>query len=165
MSAPVTFSSSSAAFFAGAKTALTSVFMLVLAGTYVGIGALTHDFGLSSWWLAISTALVWAAPAQVILITTLTTGAALFEIALAVTLSAVRLFPMVVALTPMLRSPATRLRSLLLPTHFTAVSMWVESLRLLPGIAPPWRIPFCNGMSTGYMGTAIVFGFAGFYLA
>ena len=76
MSAPVAFSSSSAAFFAGAKTALTSVFMLVLAGTYIGIGALTHDFGLSSWWLAISTVLVWAAPAQVILITTVTTGAA-----------------------------------------------------------------------------------------
>ena len=132
MSAPVAFSSSSAAFFAGAKTAVTSVFMLVLAGTYIGIGALTHDFGLSSWWLAISTVLVWAAPAQVILITTVTTGAALFEIALAVTLSAVRLFPMVVALMPVLRGPTTRLRDLLLPTHFTAVSMWVESLRLLP---------------------------------
>ncbi|MGB8637931.1 MAG: branched-chain amino acid ABC transporter permease, partial [Pseudolabrys sp.] len=75
MSAPVAFSSSSAAFFAGARTAVTSVFMLVLAGTYIGIGALTHDFGLTSWWLAISTVLVWAAPAQVILITTVTTGA------------------------------------------------------------------------------------------
>src|SRR6188508_1548531 len=149
MSAPVAFSSPSAAFFAGAKTAVTSVFMLVLAGTYIGIGALTHDFGLSSWWLAISTVLVWAAPAQVILITMVTTGAALFEIALAVTLSAVRLFPMVVALMPVLRGPTTRLRDLLLPTHFTAVSMWVESLRLLPSIAHQWRIPFCNGMSAG----------------
>lgn len=139
--------------------------MLVLAGTYIGIGALTHDFGLSSWWLAISTVLVWAAPAQVILITTVTTGAALFEIALAVTLSAVRLFPMVVALMPVLRGPTTRLRDLLLPTHFTAVSMWVESLRLLPGVEHQWRIPFCNGMSAGYMGTATVFGFVGFYLA
>jgi predicted branched-subunit amino acid permease len=165
MSAPVAFSSPAAAFFAGAKTALTSVFMLVLAGTYIGIGALTHDFGLSSWWLAISTILVWAAPAQVILITTITAGAALFEIALAVTLSAVRLFPMVVALMPVLRGPTTRLRDLLLPTHFTAVSMWVESLRLLPGIEHQWRIPFCNGMSSGYMATATVFGFVGFYLA
>src|SRR5262245_61078529 len=165
MSAPVAFSSPSAAFFAGAKTALTSVFMLVLAGTYIGIGALTHDFGLSSWWLAISTVLVWAAPAQVILITTVTTGAALFEIALAVTLSAVRLFPMVVALMPVLRGPTTRLRDLLLPTHFTAVSMWVESLRLLPNLEHQWRIPFCNGLSAGYMGTATVFGFVGFYLA
>jgi predicted branched-subunit amino acid permease len=139
--------------------------MLVLAGTYIGIGALAHDFGLSSWWLAISTVLVWAAPAQVILITTVTTGAALFEIALAVTLSAVRLFPMVVALMPVLRGPTTRLRDLLLPTHFTAVSMWVESLRLLPGIEHQWRIPYCNGMSAGYMGTATAFGFVGFYLA
>jgi predicted branched-subunit amino acid permease len=165
MSAPVTFSSSSAAFFAGAKTALTSVFMLVLAGTYIGIGALSHDFGLSSWWLAISTVLVWAAPAQVILITTVTTGAALFEIALAVTLSGVRLFPMVVALMPVLRGPTTRLRDLLLPTHFTAVSMWVESLRLLPNIEHQWRIPYCNGLSSGYMATATVFGFVGFYMA
>ena len=165
MSAPVAFSSSSAAFFSGVKTALMSVFALVLAGTYIGIGALTHDFGLSSWWLAISTVLVWAAPAQVILITTVTTGAALFEIALAVTLSAVRLFPMVVALMPVLRGPTTRLRDLLLPTHFTAVSMWVESLRLLPSIEYQWRIPFCNGMSAGYMATATVFGFVGFYLA
>ena len=139
--------------------------MLVLAGTYIGIGALTHDFGLSSWWLAISTVLVWAAPAQVILITTVTTGAALFEIALAVTLSGVRLFPMVVALMPVLRGPTTRLRDLLLPTHFTAVSMWVESLRLLPAIDNQWRVPFCNGLSAGYMATATTFGFVGFYLA
>src|SRR6185436_9361695 len=151
MSAPIAFSSSSAAFFAGAKTALTSVFMLVLAGTYVGIGALTHDCGLSSWWLAISTVLVWAVPPQVILITTVTTGAALFDIA--------------VALMPVLRGPTTRLRDLLLPTHFTAVSMWVESLRLLPNIEHQWRIAYCNGMSAGYMATATAFGFVGFYLA
>src|SRR5512139_59701 len=165
MSSPAAFSSSSAAFFAGAKTAVTSVFMLVLAGTYIGIGALAHDFGLTSWWLAISTALVWAAPAQVIVISTLSTSAALFEIALAVTLSAVRLFPMVVALMPILRGPGTRLRDLLLPTHFTSISMWVDSLRLLPAIAHEWRIPFCNGVSTGYMATAAIFGSVGFYLA
>ncbi|MBI3705774.1 MAG: AzlC family ABC transporter permease, partial [Rhizobiales bacterium] len=165
MAAPRTFSSSSAAFFSGAKTAVTSVFVLVLAGTYIGIGALAHDFGFTAWWLALSTVLVWAAPAQVIMISTLSTGAALFEIALAVTLSAIRLFPMVVALMPVLRGKGTRLRDLLLPTHFTSVSMWVESLRLLPGIAQEFRIPFCNGVSVGYMSTAVTFGFVGFYLA
>lgn len=165
MTSPRIFGSSAAAFFTGVKTAVTSVFVLVLAGTYIGIGALAHDFGMTSWWLALSTVLVWAAPAQVILLSSLATGAALFEIALAVTLSAIRLFPMVVALMPVLRSPGTRLRDLLLPTHFTSVSMWVESLRLLPGVAPEYRIPFCNGLSVGYMGTAVTFGFVGFYLA
>ena len=165
MAAPRTFGSSLAAFFAGVKSALTSVFMLVLMGTYIGIGALAHEFGQSSWWLALSTLLVWAAPAQVILISALGAGAAPFEVAIAVTLSAIRLFPMVVALMPVLRGKGTRLRDLLLPTHFTSVSMWVESLRLLPGVAHEQRIPFCNGLSVGYMGTAVTFGFIGFYLA
>jgi len=165
MPQPDTFQSSGAAFFAGVKSALTSVFVLVLMGTYIGIGALAHDFGLASWWLALSSMLVWAAPAQVILISAIGAGAPLFEVALAVTLSAIRLFPMVVALLPLLRGKGTRLRDLLLPTHFTSVSMWVESLRLLPTIPPQWRIAFCNGLSVGYMGTAVVFGFVGYYLA
>jgi predicted branched-subunit amino acid permease len=157
--------SAAANFFAGLRSALTSVFFLVLAGTYVGMGALAHDFGFAPWWLAVSSILVWAAPAQVILISALGTGASLVEAALAVTLSAIRLFPMVVALLPLLRSPGTRTRDLLLPAHFTAVSMWVESLRLLPGLPQNRRIPFCNGLSVGYMGTAVVFGFVGYYLA
>jgi predicted branched-subunit amino acid permease len=165
MAAAGTFNSISVAFFGGVKSALTSVFFLVLGGTYIGIGALAHDFGFASWWLALSTILVWAAPAQVILISALGSGAALFEAAVAVTLSAIRLFPMVVALLPLLRGEGTRLRDLLLPTHFTSVSMWVESLRLLPALPRERRIAFCNGLSVGYMGTATSFGFVGYYLA
>ncbi|MFZ1948534.1 MAG: AzlC family ABC transporter permease [Pseudolabrys sp.] len=165
MPAPATFSSSAAAFLGGVKSALTSVFFLVLAGTYIGMGALAHDFGFSSWWLALSTVLVWAAPAQVILISALGAGSALIEAAIAVTLSAIRLFPMVVALLPLLRGEGTRLRDLLLPTHFTSVSMWVESIRLLPGVPRERRIAFCNGLAVGYMSTAASFGFVGYYLA
>jgi predicted branched-subunit amino acid permease len=159
------FSTNSAAFFGGVRAALTSVFFLVLSGTYIGMGALAHGFGLASWWLALSTLLVWAAPAQVILISALGTGAPLVEVAIAVSLSAIRLFPMVVALMPLLRGEGRRLRDLLLPTHFTSVSMWVESLRLLPNLPRERRVAFCNGLSVGYMGTAATFGFVGYYLA
>jgi predicted branched-subunit amino acid permease len=152
-------------FFAGVRSAMASVFFVVLAGTYIGMGALAHDFGFPPWWLAFSSMLVWAAPAQVILISALGTGASLFEAGLAVSLSGIRLFPMVVALLPLLRGPSTRTRDLLLPAHFTSVSMWVESLRLLPGMPQDRRIAFCNGLSVGYMGTAVVFGFVGYYLA
>jgi predicted branched-subunit amino acid permease len=165
MPGPAVFNSSTAAFFGGVRSALVSVFFLVLMGTYIGMGALAHDFGLSPLWFALSTLLVWAAPAQVILIAVIGAGAAPWEGALAVSLSAIRLFPMVVALMPLLRGPGTRLRDLLLPAHFTSVSMWVESLRLLPALPQERRIPFCNGLSVGYMGTAATFGFAGFYLA
>lgn len=165
MPAPATFDSSVSAFAGGVRSALGSVFFLVLAGTYIGIGALAHDFGFASWWLALSTMLVWAAPAQVILVSALGTGAPLIEVAIAVSLSSMRMFPMVVALLPLLRGPGTRVRDLLLPTHFTSVSMWIESLRLLPGLPHERRIAFCNGLSAGYMGTAWTFGFAGYYLA
>jgi predicted branched-subunit amino acid permease len=158
-------SSTAAVFFSGVRSALTSVFFLVLAGTYIGIGALAHDYGFSAWWMALSSVLVWASPAQVILVSVLGTGASPVEGAVAVGLSGIRLFPMVVALLPLLRGPRTRLRDLLLPAHFTSISMWVESLRLLPGMPRERRIAFCNGLSVGYMGTAVTFGFVGYYLA
>jgi predicted branched-subunit amino acid permease len=169
MSMPIpasrTFHSPAAAFFSGIKAALSSVFFLVISGTYIGMGALAHDFDLSAWWLALSTLLVWAGPAQVILISAVGTGAAPVEVAIAVTMSGIRLFPMVVALMPLLRRPTMRLRDLILPTHFTSVSMWVESMRYLPSMPPEFRIGFCNGLSVGFMATATAAGFVGFYLA
>ena len=165
MPAPLTLSSSADAFFGGVRSAILSVYSLVIMGTYVGLGALAHDVGLSSEWMAVSTVIVWAAPAQLIMISALGTGGSLFEVALAVTLSATRLFPMVVALLPLLRAPGTRFWDMLLPTHFTAISMWIESLRLLPNIAREHRIAFCNGLSTALLGTAVLSGFVGYYLA
>jgi hypothetical protein len=153
------------AFLDGVWAAWTSVFSLVLIGSYVGIGALAHDFGFSLGWLAASTVLVWAAPAQVILVSTLGAGAALIEVALAIGLSAVRLMPMVVALLPLVRGPATHTRDLVLPAHFTAISMWIESLRLLPSVPRERRIPFCNGIGVGFMCAAQIGGVFGFFLA
>lgn len=160
-----TFPSATSAFFHGILGALSSMFFLVIGGTYVGMGALAHDFHLSSAWLAVSTVLVWAGPAQVILISALGTGAAPIEVAVAVTMSGIRLFPMVVALMPVLRRPNMRLRDMILPTHFTSVSMWVESMRLLPSMPRESRAAFSNGLSVGFMATAIIGGFIGYYLA
>ena len=144
--------------------AWTSVFSLVLIGTYIGIGALAHDYGFGLVWVMLSTLLVWVAPGQVILISALGTGATYVEAALTVSLSSARLLPMVVTLLPLLKGPGTRDRDLLLPAHFTAVSMWVESLRLLPSMPREERIPFCNGLAIGFMASANVGTFIGFYL-
>ena len=51
------------------------------------------------------TLLVWAGPAQIILISTLGSGATIVQAAIAVTVSAIRLFPMVVSVLPMMRTP------------------------------------------------------------
>src|SRR5215813_2952206 len=104
--------SSFAAFLAGLRAGSRSVFMVVLIGSYVSIGALAHDFHFPLLWMVLSTILIWAAPAQVILISALGSGAAAAEVALAVALSSARLLPMVVALLPLLKAPGTRTRDL-----------------------------------------------------
>ena len=68
------------------------------------------------------------------------------------TVSAIRLLPMVVAVLPLLRSPDTKMRQLALPAHLTAVTVWVEGFRLLPHVPRERRIAFINGL-----GCALVF--------
>ena len=122
-------------FLDGLIAAVRSVFFYVLVGNYIGIGALAHEFGFSFWWMALSTLLIWAAPAQVILVSTLNT-AALLEVALAVTLSQ-RALPADGGGAPADDArPGVRQRDLLLPMHLTAISVWVEGMRLLP-LMPP----------------------------
>jgi predicted branched-subunit amino acid permease len=149
----------------GLKAAARSVFMIVLIGSYISIGALAHDLGFSMTWTVASTLLVWAAPAQVILISALGAGTAPFEAAVAVALSGIRLLPMVVVLMPVLRAAKTRARALILPAHFTAVSFWIESLRLAPAVPRENRIAFANGIGAGLCAAAVAATVAGFYLA
>jgi len=152
-------------YLAGFRATWTSIFSYVLFGTYIGIGALCHDFGFTIGWSLLATILIWAGPAQVILVSTLGSGGSLIEAAIAVGLSAVRLLPMVVTMLPMLRRPGMRTWKVLLPAHFTAVSLWVEALRLLPKVPREGRVAFCNGLGTGYGACAISATAVGFYLA
>jgi predicted branched-subunit amino acid permease len=158
-------SSPTAAFLAGVRAACQSVMAYVLIGTYIGITALAHDFGFSMWWVMASTMLVWAGPAQVILVSSLGVGAAPLEVALAVCLSSARLLPMVMSLLPMVRQPDTPTRKLLLPAHLTAVSMWIECQRLLPAVPRQNRIAFANGLGATFMVAAHLGTVIGFYLA
>ena len=124
----------------------TTVLALVLFATYLGIGALAHDTHFSLGWVLASTLLIWAGPAQIILISTLGSGATVVQAAVAVTVSAIRLFPMVVSVLPMLRTPQTKRRHLVLATHFIAVTLWVECYRLLPRVPRARRVAFVHGL-------------------
>jgi predicted branched-subunit amino acid permease len=131
----------------------------------VGIGALAHNYGFSLWWTLLGTLLVWAGPAQVILLSALGSGATTLEAAVAVGLSGVRLLPMVVSLLALIKRPDTRARDLVVPAHLTAVSMWVEALRIVPTLPREERIAFSNGLGWGFLTAAHVGAVAGFYLA
>jgi predicted branched-subunit amino acid permease len=162
---PAEASSGLAAFAQGLKAASRSVFLFVVFGTYVGIGALAHDLNFSLPWALGTTLFVWAAPNQVILISALGAGMAPLAAALAVSLSGVRLLPMVVALLPLIKAPDVRTRTLIVPAHLTAISVWVEGLRLLPGVKRARRIAFYNGLGVGLLASASAGTAAGFYLA
>jgi predicted branched-subunit amino acid permease len=157
--------SASGAFFLGVGSGLTSVLALVLFGTFIGVGALAHDSGFTFGWSVATTLLIWAAPAQVILISTSHAGATLLESALAVTISAIRLLPMVVSVMPMLRTAQTKSQKLLLPAHLIAVTVWVESFRLLPHVPRPARIAFVNGLGGGLVIISAIATGLGFGLA
>jgi predicted branched-subunit amino acid permease len=154
-----------AAFVDGVRAIARSVFIIVIVGSYISIGALAHDLGFSLAWTVLSTLLIWAAPAQVILMTALGAGTAPFEAAIAVALSGIRLLPMVVVLLPVLRAAETRVRALILPAHFTSVSFWIESLRLAPTLPRENRIAFANGIGAGLLAAASVATVTGYYLA
>lgn len=149
----------------GLLAAGTTVLTLVLFATYLGIGALAHDSGFSLGWVLISTFLIWAGPAQIILISTLASGATAVQAAIAVTVSAIRLFPMVVSVLPMLRSATTRRTQLILPSHFVAITLWVECFRLLPTVPRERRIPFTLGLGCGLVSTCLVANVIGYFLA
>ncbi len=101
-----------------------------------------------------------------ILISTRARGATLRSSAYAVTLREIRLLPMVVSVLPMWRTPRTLLQPSSTRRAFrVAVTVWVESFRLLPRVPRECRIAFGNGLGGGLvllssLATAIGYGLA-----
>jgi predicted branched-subunit amino acid permease len=147
------------------RSVTSTVLTLVLFATYLGIGALAHDTHFSLCWSLMSTTLIWAGPAQIILISTLGSGATALQAGIAVTVSAIRLFPMVVSVLPMMRTPQTKRRRLILATHFVAVTLWVECFRLLPQVPRERRIVFTHGLGSGLVTLCLVATTVGYGLA
>ncbi len=149
----------------GLRSITSTILTLVLFVTYLGIGALAHDSHFSLGWTLASTLLVWAGPAQIIVITTLGSGATILQAAIAVTMSAIRLFPMVVSVLPLMRDDKTRRRQLILVAHLTAVTLWVECHRFLPGIPRERRIAFVHGLGSGLVTVSLCANVIGYLLA
>jgi len=153
------------AFAWGLRSITQTILTLVLFATYLGIGALAHDSHFSLLWALCSTLFVWAGPAQIILITTLGSGATVIQSAIAVTVSAIRLFPMVVSVLPLMRTPTTKRRELVFAAHLTAVTLWVECFRFLPQVPRERRIAFIEGLGCGLVCVCLVANTIGFLLA
>ena len=72
---------------------------------------------------------------------------------------------MVVSVLPMMRTPETKRRHLVLATHFIAVTLWVECYRLLPQVPRERRIAFTHGLGCGLLSVCLVATTLGYGLA
>jgi predicted branched-subunit amino acid permease len=152
-------------FWRGALAGVTSVQGLVLFASMVGFGGLCRDIGFPIGAAMLSTLLIWALPAQVLVVGGYAAGSAAAVIALAVGLSSIRMFPMTAAIMPFLRGRGSGIGTQLLAAHFVAVTAWIEGMRRLPVMAPEARVPFFFGIGTLLILSATFATLLGFLLA
>jgi predicted branched-subunit amino acid permease len=151
-------------FWRGVRAGIVSVQGIVLFAGFIGFGGLIRDVGFPLGAALLSTILVWALPAQLIIVGGFVAGSPLPVVALAVGLSSVRFFPMVASIMPTIRG-SSGLGTQLLASHFVAVSAWVESIRLMPPLPGNARMPFFFGLSNVFVFGSVAATFAGYLLA
>lgn len=148
----------------GVRAGLTSVQGIVLFAGFIGFGGLIRDIGFPLGAALLSTVLVWALPAQLLIVGGFAAGSSAPVIALAVGLSSVRFFPIVASIMPMIRGKSG-LGTQLFASHFVAVSAWVESIRLVPPLPAYARMPFFLGLSNYFLWGSVVTTVIGYFLA
>lgn len=121
----------------------------VLFATALGFGALARDLGFTGAQAGFLSVAMYALPAQVILVDTLARGGGVAAAAFAVTLSAVRLLPMTVAIVPLLRGSRGHPLLTVIAVHFVAVTAWIEGNRRLPDVPIPLRLHYFVGIGVG----------------
>lgn len=118
-------------------------FILMLS--FVGFAAFTAEAGIPVGQVIFMTGMVWALPAKVILVGSMLSGTHLAAAFLAVTLSSVRMMPMVASLVPEMRTRRTPTWLLLLLSHFIAITAWVFAMERIHAVPRAGRVAFFAG--------------------
>lgn len=148
---------------AGARAA-TGLPAWIVGFSFLGVGSLARDAGHPLGAALLSTLLIYAAPAQLILYTTLASGGLVLAAAISVGFSAIRLLPMTLAILPYLRRPGQSVAIQALLAHPVAATVWIENMRRLPGLPPEGRVPFYSGFAIVCVGLCIAMTAVGFLL-
>lgn len=131
-------------FLAGMRGVL-SLPALILMTSYVGFSAFALESGLTRGEAVAMTLGIWALPAQMILIGSMLGGANIAASFLAVTLSSIRMMPMVASIVPEMRTPKTPVWMLLFLSHFIAITSWVFASTHLREVPRQHRVVFFAG--------------------
>lgn len=136
---------SSLAWFGRGMRGIFSLPAFILMLSFVGFCSLTAQAGIPREQVVFMTGMVWALPAKVILVSSMMSGASLATAFLAVSLSSVRLMPMVAALVPELRTSRTPTWLLLFLSHFVAITAWVFAMEKVQAVPRERRVAFFAG--------------------
>ncbi len=151
------------AFLRGLRQALALPAWIV-GVSFLGVGSLAHDVGYPAGAAVLSTLLIWAAPAQVILFGGIAAGTGLPSLALAVCLSSMRFLPMTMSILPLVRRPGQSGATQVLAAHCVAVTVWIESLRHLPTLPPEERPSHYFGLAATMILVSSLFTALGYTL-
>lgn len=143
-------------FFDGVKGSL-SLAGAVMACSFVGFGAFTHSMGFDLLPSLATTVFIWALPGQVVFVDLWMKGAGLLVIALAVTLTAVRLLPMSVLVLSKSRLDHVSRWPEFVAVHFIAITIWVLANTKIEEIPLRRRVPWVIGL-----GVALTLAMCGF---
>lgn len=138
---------------------------VVMAASFIGFGALVR--GLETGLLPglLTTVFVWALPGQVVLVNMHAQGAAFLAIAAAVTLTAVRLLPMVVLVISKVRVDGAPRWPLYLLAHFIAVTIWRIAEDGIEKLERRARVPWLLGVGLTLMVTMVIMTTIGYYVS
>lgn len=106
---------------------------------------------------------LFALPAQVVMLDTMARGGSLLAGAIAVGFTGVRLLPMALAIMPWLKDRQSPDWYRIVAVHFVAITAWLEGMKALPKIPENQRMMMFLGIGTGMFLTALTgtaFGFA-----
>jgi predicted branched-subunit amino acid permease len=118
---------------------------IILMTSYVGFSAFALQAGLTRTEAVTMTLGVWALPSQMILVGSMLGGANIAASFLAVTLSAIRMMPMVASIVPEMRTRKTPVWILLFLSHFIAITSWVFASTHLRNVPREHRVAFFAG--------------------
>ncbi len=148
----------------GVRVAI-SVPGFVMAASFIGFGALVRGLEIGLLPGLLSTFFVWALPGQVVLVNMYAEGAAMLAVAAAVTLTAVRLLPMVILVISKVRVEGAPRLPLYLLSHFIAVTIWRIAEDGLEDLDRPKRMPWLLGVGVTLMVGMLIMTCVGYYLA
>ncbi|MGE0748585.1 MAG: AzlC family ABC transporter permease [Rhodospirillales bacterium] len=138
---------------------------VAMAASFAGFGAAARDVGLALWQSVLATAGMVFVPSQMIMADLSRSGAGMLTLIVAVAFVSLRLFPMALALMPLLREGRDEKLRFYLVGHTMATTSWAYAMKRCPTLPADQRLAYFSGAAVTNYGVILVATAAGYLLA